>query len=394
MISYPEYIDKIIDRYRAAGESAYIVGGCLRDMLIGVPPHDYDIATSALPETTARLFSDVRIIETGIRHGTLTLLIGNEQIEVTTFRVDGEYTDSRHPDSVSFTRRIEEDLSRRDFTVNAMAYNRYDGLVDVFGGKADIEKKMIRAVGDAKTRFCEDALRIMRAFRFCAQLGFEIDGDTRLAAEKCAQLLCHVARERITAELLRLICSPHASGGLAALIECGAQNYVLGGFEPSARITDLMERVDGAPETRLALLLSEADEETVDRVLCSLRLSNKQLTATRAILRGARERIETPADARRLIAKTGVYAKAAAELSEALGISGAGACDVVSREADTPCSVRELAICGRDIAALGVRGKRIGEVLNVLLDEVIDDPSLNKIETLTEMAKKYIEREE
>lgn len=394
MILYPEHIDAIIERYAAAGESAYIVGGCLRDMLIGMPPHDYDIATSALPETTARLFSDVRIIETGIRHGTVTLLVSGEPIEVTTFRIDGDYTDSRHPNSVSFTSEIEQDLSRRDFTVNAMAYNKRDGLVDVFGGAEDIKNKIIRAVGDAETRFGEDALRIMRVFRFCAQLGFEIERDTLAAARKCAPLLENVARERISNEFLRLICSPYAADGLCAMTACGAERFVLGGALPWQRITEGIAAVDRTPESRLAFMLFGADAGIAEDALCGLRLSNKQLTAVRAILRGAGERIETPADARRLISKTGVYAAAAAGLSEVLGNSPSGACELVRRQADTPCSIRELAVNGGDVASLGARGKQIGEILDALLEAVIDEPSLNSRHRLLALAEKYIKKEE
>ena len=174
-IKIPEYAESVLERLEQNGEEAYIVGGSLRDSLLGKAASDYDVATSALPERTLEIFSDYRVIATGLKHGTVTVMSDGKPIEVTTFRVDGGYSDSRHPDSVSFTRSIEEDVSRRDFTVNAMAYSQRRGLVDLFGGRDDLAKGIIRAVGDPERRFDEDALRIMRAFRFSAQLDFEIE---------------------------------------------------------------------------------------------------------------------------------------------------------------------------------------------------------------------------
>ena len=179
----PEYVGEIFARFSRFGEEAYIVGGSLRDALLGITPNDFDIATSATPEKTIELFSDKRVIETGLKHGTVTVIFDGEPVEITTFRVDGGYTDSRRPDSVSFTRSIEDDLSRRDFTVNAMAFNDERGIVDVFGGRDDLKARVIRAVREPELRFSEDALRIMRAFRFSAQLGYS--AEPRSASLPC-----------------------------------------------------------------------------------------------------------------------------------------------------------------------------------------------------------------
>ena len=393
MIIYPDHIDEIITRFENAGERAYIVGGSLRDMIIGLPPHDFDIATSALPQKTAAMFADKRVIETGIKHGTVTVLWDGEPVEITTFRVDGDYTDARHPNSVSFTSEIEKDLSRRDFTVNAMAYNRRDGLVDVFGGESDIKARIIRAVGDPRTRFSEDALRIMRAFRFCAQLGFEIERGTLDAAAECALLLVRVARERIGAEFLRLVCSQNASYALEKMIERGVIDYVFEGYTPSGKLVSAVGKVAAEPESRLALLLSETDEDTARTLLNSLRCSAKQITGALAIRRGAFERVESELDARKLIAKTGVYASYAAQLSEALGVSDVGACELVKRQINTPSSVRDLAVNGKDIAELGAKGKNIGATLEALLSAVIDDPTLNERFSLLELARKFLEKD-
>ena len=172
-MNYPEYLKKIINRIELSGHEAFIVGGALRDAMLGREVNDYDVTTSALPFEIAEIFSDLHVIETGLKHGTVTVVADGHPVEITTYRVDGDYKDSRHPDGVRFTKRIEDDLARRDFTVNAMAYNDRRGLVDLFFGKSDLENKIIRAVGDPVRRFDEDALRIMRAFRFSSKLCFD-----------------------------------------------------------------------------------------------------------------------------------------------------------------------------------------------------------------------------
>ena len=218
-IIIPEHVRGIMDRIEDAGHEAFAVGGSLRDALLGIPPHDWDVTTSALPDTVASLFPDKHVIPTGLQHGTVTVVADGDPIEITTYRVDGEYTDSRRPDAVRFTTSIEDDLSRRDFTVNAMAYSDVRGLVDLFGGRADLEGKIIRAVGDPEKRFTEDALRIMRAFRFSAQLDFEIEKDTLEAALKLRKRLKNIAKERIGSEFMRLLSSSAASRSLTLMGE-------------------------------------------------------------------------------------------------------------------------------------------------------------------------------
>jgi tRNA nucleotidyltransferase (CCA-adding enzyme) len=187
------------------------VGGCVRDFLLGKTPNDFDITTDALPEQMRQIFSDVRTVDTGIKHGTLTVIVDSVPYEVTTYRIDGEYTDNRHPDKVSFTGKLSDDLSRRDFTVNAMCYNENDGLTDIFGGKEDLKAGIIRAVGDPVLRFSEDSLRILRALRFASTLDFEIEPETSKAIFKTSALLSNVSRERIYAEWKKLISGTSAS---------------------------------------------------------------------------------------------------------------------------------------------------------------------------------------
>ena len=228
----PTYITTLMDRFACAGEEVYLVGGSLRDLMRGEIPHDYDLATSATPQKTASLFPDCRVIETGIRHGTVTVLFEGNPIEITTFRQDGDYLDGRHPTSVTYTDQICEDLARRDFTVNAMAYHPKVGLVDPFGGRSDLKNKVLRGVGDPHRRIAEDALRIMRAYRFSAQLGFTIEEDTALACQESRDKLSGIAKERIAAEFLRLLTSDAPGRTLEQMAEHGILPYVTGEYSP------------------------------------------------------------------------------------------------------------------------------------------------------------------
>ena len=204
-IHLPEKADRIITRLQEHGYEAYAVGGCVRDSMLEREPGDWDITTSATPEETKELFG--RTFDTGIEHGTVTVLLEGEGFEVTTYRIDGKYEDGRHPKEVTFTRSLKEDLKRRDFTVNAMAYNRTEGLVDIFGGAEDLKAKVIRCVGDARERFSEDALRILRGIRFAAQLGFDIENETRRGMQALAPTLKKISAERIQVELVKLLIS-------------------------------------------------------------------------------------------------------------------------------------------------------------------------------------------
>ena len=205
MFEISDGANKALKMLTEAGYEAYVVGGCVRDMIMGIPANDFDVTTSALPSETKEVFKNERTIETGLKHGTLTAVLDKENIEITTYRVDGEYLDSRHPESVSFTRSLNEDLSRRDFTMNALAYNHKEGIVDCFGGIEDIKSKTICAIGDPEKRFNEDALRILRAVRFASTLGFEIEPKTKQAMVKCKHLLKNISAERIAAEINKLV---------------------------------------------------------------------------------------------------------------------------------------------------------------------------------------------
>lgn len=202
----PEQIEEVLEKLETAGFEAYIVGGCVRDGIMGKTAHDYDITTSAEPRETERVFSDCRVVETGIKHGTVTVLFKGMSVEITTFRVDGDYPDGRHPSEVSFSRNLEDDLARRDFTMNAIAYSPRRGIIDIYGGETDINARVIRCVGEPEKRFSEDALRVMRALRFSSVLGFDIEENTKSAIFLKKETLAKVSKERIFSELKQLLC--------------------------------------------------------------------------------------------------------------------------------------------------------------------------------------------
>lgn len=383
----PSYVTDVMERFFAAGEEIYIVGGSLRDILRDTRPHDFDLATSALPERTLALFSDMRVIETGLKHGTVTVMSEGNPLEITTFRIDGSYTDSRHPDAVSFTRNIREDLSRRDFTVNAMAFSPRNGLIDPFGGMEDILARRIRAVGDPKKRFSEDALRIMRAFRFSAQLDFEIDPDTLRGAVETKEGLERIARERIASELIRLISSREPSKSLRLMTETGILPLVTGGYIPEEGLIENIGRMPREDHARLGFLLIGAGQDRARTVLNSLRCSNKQIKGALAVVRGSARIVDTPASARRFIAECGAYAPEAAMASVILGNTREEHLAYVT-ENRSPCVLSDLAVTGRELLTIGIGGKDVGRVLDALLEEVIERPELNERDTLVSMAKK------
>ena len=392
VINVPTHVREIMERIEKAGYEAFAVGGSLRDLLLGKEPHDWDVTTSALPETVASLFPDMHVIPTGLQHGTVTVVSGGFPIEITTYRVDGEYTDSRRPDKVEFTRNIEDDLSRRDFTVNALAYNEKRGLLDLFGGRDDLENKIIRAVGDPEKRFTEDALRIMRAFRFSAQLGFGIEENTLEAAKKLGCRLRNIARERIGSEFMRLLSSDCPEKALTNMKNVIFEILPIKEIEKDR--FSLVEKLPFDSSARLALLLYGKSSEELLGVAHSLRLSNEQKRAFAGLASPIEESFDlSPLSARRFLRHYGKDAKAAARMLVLLGeISPEFEALVLSENAKDPClSLDALAINGGDVISLGLAsGKGVGILLSSLLDEVIKDPSLNEKDKLIDKAKKTV----
>ncbi len=386
-MTYPNEIRAAIERLERAGAEAYLVGGALRDSLLGRAAYDFDITTSATPEEMKAIFADEKTVETGLKHGTLTVILGGRPIEITTFRVDGEYLDARHPQAVCFTRSLAEDLARRDFTVNAMAYNEKTGLVDLYGGKDDLARGLIRAVGEPSLRFREDALRILRAFRFCSKLGFAIEEKTLAAARECREGICMVSAERVATELRGILIGENAHRALSLMDACGVLALVL----PEAVLDEKISALSAHFETRLAFLLRGVEEKVLAARLHALRLSNAKVDAVNRLVKATAEFLpcESEGDVRRLMAKTGDLFEPLLESLAALGAS----VDFL-RETAAHCRARgdcltlkELALGGGDLLKLGIKGRAVGATLDALLERVLDDPSLNERETLLSLVK-------
>ena len=429
----PPTVLRAITLLNAAGYEAYAVGGAVRDLLRGETPHDYDITTSATPEEMKAVFSHFRTVETGIAHGTLTVLLEGEPIEITTFRVDGAYTDSRHPDSVSFTRSLREDAARRDFTVNAMAYHPDTGICDFFGGQADLAAGVLRTVGEAKARFTEDALRILRALRFSAVLGYRIEKNTADAIHALAPTLSYVAKERIREEFLKLITAPDAARVLREYKDAIAvflpEILPLIGFDQKNPHHDYdvyehtLHALSASPRDltiRLAIFfhdigkpacffLDEAGvghfyghaEESVriaDAVMRRLRFDNETRERVLALIR-MHDTVPLPASRQfsRIRSRhgdaflqdwlaviradrTGQKPRLSPSTEATLKEAEAAAAALLEKE--TRMSLATLALRGDDLLARGYRGREIGQALNTALTLVIDGKAPNEKEAL------------
>lgn len=437
-IRIPEKVQYVLSKLHKAGFEAYVVGGCVRDSILGQTPDDWDITTSASPEQVKQVFP--RTIDTGIEHGTVTVRHEGESFEVTTFRLDGKYEDHRHPEQVSFTGNLEEDLKRRDFTVNAMAYNDRDGLVDLFGGVSDLEQGIIRCVGDPVERFEEDALRVLRAVRFCAKLGFKLDIATREAGKKMAPSLSYVSAERIRTELEKLITSDHPEE-IRMAYECGITAVVLPEFdaEMGALQNNQHHKVSVGEHTIRTMMAAPKDR--ILRWTMLLHDSGKPLVQTineegiyhyhghaapgADVAKKVLERLKFDKASERdivdLIRNHSLYPalseegvrRAVVQLTPRLfplflqvkrsDIRGQNPAvqkeklrymdqveTIYNRilERGDCLSLKQLAVSGNDLIGLGIpKGKKIGEVLGTLFDEVLQDPSLNNKEYLSERAK-------
>lgn len=389
-IEIPDGVERIIQKLNHHGYEAFAVGGCIRDTLLGREPKDWDITTSASPWQVKELFG--RTLDTGIQHGTVTVMDGRTGYEVTTYRVDGEYEDGRHPKSVKFTSSLKEDLKRRDFTINAMAYSHERGLVDEFGGLADLKSRVIRCVGKPEERFGEDALRMLRAIRFSAQLDFSIDPGTWAAVKAIAPNLKKVSKERIQAELTSLLLSPHPER-IELVYQAGLSPYVALSFHQVIRSQLCID--PGLPakkHIRWAVFLKDTEEEEAVEVLKELKLDNdtisrvrtlnrwicRQIPAGKVQIRWAMSQMEPSLFDDLLLLKKSLGQPWVAELKWLTEeIRKAGDCT----------SLKELAISGKDLLAAGMKpGKHVGEELNRLLGLVLERPELNQKEILLHLA--------
>lgn len=437
-LELPEKVQHIIEALESGGYEAFAVGGCIRDSLLNRNPQDWDITTSAKPEEVKKVFN--RTVDTGIQHGTVTVLLEGEGFEVTTYRIDGKYEDNRHPKNVTFTPNLKEDLRRRDFTINAMAYNESQGLIDLFGGEEDLGRGVIRCVGDARERFSEDALRMMRAVRFGAQLGFSIQEETRAAIEALAPALSKISAERIQTELVKLVVSRHPQE-MRTLYETGITAVVLPEFDammeteqnnPHHRYTvgehtiAAMGNVPGDKVLRLAMLFHDVakpvclttDQEGIhhfhghpgkgadmtEKILRRLKFDNDTIEKVCTLVRGHDDNPPvTPRNIRRAMVRLGLEAYPdifAVKRADILAQSDYQRqekleylreyekCYEMILQKRQCLSLKELAVNGRDLMELGIpSGKGLGEVLKKLFDIVLEEPERNTREELLAAVK-------
>lgn len=444
MIRLPEDVKRIISILGRAGFEAYVVGGCVRDSLLGRTPDDWDITTSALPEQVKEVFN--RTIDTGIKHGTVTVRMNKNSYEVTTYRIDGKYSDGRHPDEVRFSPSLFEDLKRRDFTINAMAYNDASGVIDLFGAQRDLEKGIVRCVGDPRERFFEDSLRMLRAVRFAALLSFKIEEKTFAAIRTLAHGLSRVSEERIAAELMKIILSDHPDY-LRKAYEAGLTKIFLPEFDRMMQTIQntphhmytvgehtlhVMQNTKPERVLRLSALFHDVakpvtrkvDENGRDHfkghpelgadmtrdILKRLKFDNATIEDTVRLVRFHDERYPvTKKNVRREIARVGMeyYPDLLAlRRADILGQSDYHRKEKLSdldsiaklfeeiKAEMSPVTLKDLAVSGGEIIEAGVeRGPVTGRVMRRLLNDVIDDPSLNTKEELIKRALSYYQEE-
>lgn len=437
MIKIPNDVKAVMDILTDSGYKAYVVGGCVRDSIMGREPNDWDVTTDADPEQIQKLFASFRTVDTGIKHGTVLIVSGKTPVETTTFRIDGEYSDNRHPDNVTFTKNICDDLARRDFTINAMAYNETDGLIDPFDGQSDIKNKIIRCVGDADTRFSEDALRIMRAVRFSSVLGFSIEEKTAESIIRNENLLSGIACERITAELIKLLSGDNVFNVFSEF------RSVIGVFIPELKLefdfkqfgkkhgydvwmhtVHTVNNIENDPILRLTMLLHDTgkiathaiDENgnstfknhaavggvIAENILRRLKFSKEYInTVSFLVSIHDKEVPETRVQVKEYIRDLGEenfirlmkirradksgLAKGYRDITDKLLFAYSTFDDVMNN--NEPYSLSQLAVNGNDIKKY-VSGSEIKDVLNYLLETVIHYPEKNTKETLTELAKR------
>lgn len=432
-IRLPRKVEDIIEKIQAAGFEAYAVGGCVRDSVLGREPDDWDITTSAKPEEVKKLFD--RTIDTGIQHGTVTVIFGREGFEVTTYRIDGKYEDSRHPKDVTFTANLKEDLRRRDFTINAMAYNNKDGLIDLYEGMQDIERGLIRCVGNAKERFTEDALRMMRAVRFSAQLGYTIEENTKAAIRELAPTIRKISAERIQVELVKLMISDHPDY-IRTAYETGITAQIFPEFDicmqteqnnphhcysVGEHILHTLSYVEADKVLRLGMLFHDIGkpgtlsvdeqgithnhghaaigEEMTARIMKRLKFDNDTIEKVRKIVRYHDRKIENnKKSVRRAVNYIGEdifpllfsvkYADimAQSDYQREEKLQDLNKLKVIYEDiiAKKDClSLKDLAVTGSDLIAAGMKpGREIGQTLHKLLEVVLDEPECNRKEYL------------
>lgn len=401
-MNLPAPVLTAISKLEASGFEAYAVGGCVRDSILDTEPLDWDITTSALPEEVSEIFRDFQVIPTGIKHGTVTVIISSMHLEITTYRIDGKYEDNRHPVQVTFSRNIAEDLSRRDFTINAMAYNPQTGFFDPFRGLDDLNRKIIKAVGIPEKRFSEDALRIMRALRFAAVLGFEIEEKTADAVFQCRTLLKNIAAERIGTELNKILLSPAPdlifekyfsvfSERLFGIPNFPDKQKI--DFSPLSRtISDLAPRL-AVFIICFAKALNSSPVDFSERFFSNMRYDNQTHRETANIIKN----LDIVFSDNRIFLRHIIKEKGLTTVRNLINVQKAfNKSDFCSTEITLEkiiseqdcCNLRNLAVNGTDLTnGFSLQGEEIGKVLVLLLDAVIENKCENKKDALLEYFK-------
>ena len=403
-INLPPKVRYIINKIYQNNYEAYIVGGCVRDAILGFEPNDYDITTSASPNTIQEIFKDFKCIETGIEHGTVSVLMEDEIFEITTYRIEGEYKDHRRPDKVDFTDRLEEDLKRRDFTINAMAYNEKKGLIDLFGGKEDLNNKIIKTVGNPYDRFNEDGLRMIRAIRFSSKLNFTIEKETLKAIYDKSFIINNISLERITDEFTKIILSDKPEN-IKYLFETKLLKHLnisneddIGKLKQFYNEIVILKKINKNLEKRLALLDYIVEKNNINcKSFCNELIYSKKIIKNHNIILTLLKNIEidhlNKVEIKKILSEVDRNL-----LEEYLDISGIiydkekkvdEIIDILSEiEENNECYIiKNLKVNGRDIMSLGYKNKEVGEVLNYLLEIVIEDYTLNKKDVLIKKIK-------
>ena len=384
-IKLPKEVEFILNTLNNKGHKAFVVGGCVRDSIMGLKPHDWDITTSAEPTEVTEIFEKekFKVLPTGIKHGTVTVMVNNEGFEITTFRIDGEYKDGRRPSDVSFTKSIEEDLARRDFTINAIAFNPTDGLIDPFGGINDINDGVIRAVGDAEKRFKEDGLRILRAVRFSAKFNFKIDIDTVNSMLVCSHNLNNVSIERKRDELIKILLTDNPSS-INTFIGFSIINTFLPEF------CEALHSIDKSKKNlpiRLAMMFNDCDTDTLQNELTRLRIDKRTIKQVVILVKHMFNVPTTEIEIRKILSDVGennfinlinIWEVEFDRLNIKLMFN-----DIIER--GDCITLKQLAVKGDDLVAMGIEGKNIKLTLEKLLNKVIENPSLNVKEKLLKL---------
>lgn len=401
-IYLPEKVKYIIDRIYENNYEAYIVGGCVRDSLLKLEPNDYDITTNATPDIILDIFKDFRCIETGIEHGTVSVLIDGDIYEITTYRIEGEYRDHRRPDNVDFTSDLREDLKRRDFTINSMAYNEKEGLVDLFGGQKDLDKKIIKTVGNPYDRFNEDGLRMVRAIRFSSKLDFDMEEETLLAIYDNAKIIENISLERITDEFTKIILSNKIEN-LIYLFKTKLLNYLnISEENDEEKINKLYEKIKIINKmemdiTKRLVVLDYFIEklEIKCKSLCEELIYSKKIIKDHNTILSTLKNIKMEEldkfAVKKILNEIGrdLFQKYL-DISEIIFKNAKNTVDILREiEENNECyTIKNLKVNGNDIISLGYENKEIGKVLDEILNEVMKNPSLNDRNYLMKRYKK------